>query len=118
MSYKDPKVVPVSIQSYIRLPKEMWNSVMTIEDSPLWHIQKLDPMAAHAVFQILAYMWSAIFALWIGNIFWFAICGMGHSLVIGGIFITAMTYREANKRANNNPTDNVTSGRMFGGEHE
>jgi hypothetical protein len=50
--------------------------------------------------------------------FWFAISGMGHSLIIGGIFITAMTYREANKRSKITPTDNVTSGRMFGGEHE
>ncbi len=112
------KTVPLSIVSILGIFKEAWNSIMTIEDSPLRHIQKLDPMAAHAVFQILAYMWSAIFALWIGNIFWFAISGMGHTLLIAGIFITAMTYREANKRSNNNPTDNVTSGRMFGGEHE
>ena len=102
------KVVPLSIVSIFDIFKEAWNSVMTIQDSPLRHIQRLDPMAAHAVFQILAYMWSAIFALWIGNIFWFAISGMGHTLVIGGIFITAMTYREANKRSNNDPTDNVT----------
>ena len=112
------KIVPLSIVSIFDIFKEAWNSIMTIEDSPLRHIQKLDPMAAHAVFQILAYMWSAIFALWIGNIFWFAISGMGHSLIIGGIFITAMTYREANKRSNNDPTDNITSSRMFGGEHE
>ena len=69
------KVVPVSVQSYISLPKEMWNSVMTIEDSPIRHIQKLDPMAAHAIFQILAYMWSAIFALYIGSIYVFGISG-------------------------------------------
>ena len=112
------KVVPLSVVSIFDLFKEAWNSVMTIQDSPLCHIQRLDPMAAHAVFQILAYMWSAIFALWIGNMFWFAISGMGHSLIIGGIFITAMTYREANKRSKITPADNVTSGRMFGGEHE
>ena len=112
------KIVPLSIISVFSLFKESWNSVMTIQDSPLRHIQRLDPMAAHAVFQILAYMWSAIFALWIGNMFWFAISGMGHSLIIGGIFITAMTYREANKRSKITPIDNVTSGRMFGGEHE
>lgn len=117
MSYK-LRVVPLSIVSVFGIFKEAWNSVMTIQDSPLRHIQRLDPMAAHAMFQILAYMWSAIFALWIGNIFWFAISGMGHSLVIGGIFITAMAYGEANKRSENRPTDNITSGRMFGGEHE
>jgi hypothetical protein len=117
MSHK-LKTVPLSIVSILGLFKEAWNSVMTIQNSPLRHIQRLDPMAAHAVFQILAYMWSAIFALWIGNIFWFAISGMGHSLVIGGIFITAMVYKGAEKNFKINPTDNVTSGRMFGGEHD
>ena len=112
------KVVPLSIVSIFDLFKETWNSVMTIQDSPLRHIQRLDPMAAHAVFQILAYMWSAIFALWIGNMFWFAISGMGDSLLIGGIFITAMVYKEAEKNSKIDPTDNVTSGRMFGGEHD
>ena len=116
MSYK-LKTEPLSIVSILGLFKEAWNSVMTIQNSPLRHIQRLDPMAAHAVFQILAYMWSAIFALWIGNIFWFAISGMGHSLVIGGIFITAMVYKGAEK-SSKKPTDNITSGRMFGGEHE
>jgi hypothetical protein len=43
---------------------------------------------------------------------------MGHSLVIGGIFITAMVYKEAEKSSKVDPTDNVTSGRMFGGEHD
>ena len=48
------KVVPLSVVSIFDLFKEAWNSVMTIQDSPLRHIQRLDPMAAHAVFQILA----------------------------------------------------------------
>ena len=109
-------VVPVSVQSYISLPKEMWNSVMTIENSPIRHIQKLDPMAAHAIFQILAYMWSAIFALYIGSIYAFGISGAFHSLIIGGIFITGMSYKEAEKRSIN-PTDGY-NGRMRGGEHE
>ena len=117
MSYK-LKTVPLSIVSILGLFKEAWNSVMTIQNSPLRHIQRLDPMAAHAVFQILAYMWSAIFALWISNILLFGISALGHALLIGGIFITAGVYREANKRSNKKPTDNVTSGRMFGGEHD
>lgn len=115
MSYNS-KVVPVSINSYLSLPREMWNSVMTIEDSPLRHLSRLDPMAAHAMFQILAWMWSAIFALWIGNFIWFAISGMGHVLLIAGIFLTAMTYKESEKRAIN-PRDGY-NGRMAGGEHE
>jgi len=112
------KIVPLSIVSVFNLFKESWDSVMTIENSPLRHIQRLDPMVAHVVFQILAYMWSAIFALWISNILWFGVSALGHALLIGGIFITAMVYKEANKRSNKKPTDNITSGRMFGGEHD
>ena len=112
------KIVPLSMMSIFDFFKEAWVSVMTIQNSPLRHIQILDPMAAHAMFQILAYMWSAIFALWISNILWFGISALGHALLIGGIFITAMVYREANKRSDKKPTDNVTSGRMFGGEHD
>ena len=108
-------VVPVSVNSYLTLPKEMWNSVMTIEHSPLRYLSRIDPMAAHAMFQILAYMWSAIFALWISNILWFGISALGHALLIGGIFITAMTYREAEKKSFK-PKDGY-NGRMYGGEH-
>ena len=40
--------------------KDMWNSVMTIEHSPL---RKLDPRVGHMVFTILGFMWSAIFGI-------------------------------------------------------
>ena len=44
----------------IEIVKEGWNSIMTIEHSPL---RKLDPQVAHMVFTILGFMWSAIFAI-------------------------------------------------------
>ena len=115
MSYKS-KVVPVSIFSYFSIAREAWDSIMTIDNSPIRHIKRLDPMAAHAIFQILAYMWSAIFALYIGSIYAFGISGAFHSLLIGGIFITAASYKQAEKRSLN-PRDGY-NGRMAGGEHE
>jgi hypothetical protein len=38
--------------------------------------------------------------------------------VLAGIFITALTYKEAEKNSKVDPIDNVSSGRMFGGEHD
>ena len=60
-------------------------------------------------------MWSAIFALYIGSIYVFGISGALHSLIIGGIFITGLSYKEAEKRSIN-PKDGY-NGRMQGGEH-
>jgi hypothetical protein len=89
----------------------MWKSVMTIENSPL---KNLDPRAAHMVFQCLAFVWSGIFAAMISSYQAFGISAMFHVLLIGGVFITAMTFRSANKQKY--PTN--YSGRGRGGEHE
>ena len=39
-----------TISSLIKLPREMWDSVMTVEKSPL---RNLDPMVGHMIFQCL-----------------------------------------------------------------
>ena len=46
----------------IEILKEAWRGVMTIEHSPLRH---LDPRVAHMLFSILGFMWSAIFGIMI-----------------------------------------------------
>jgi len=100
--------------------KFLWSLVMTIENSPL---RKLDPMAAHMIFQTLAFVWSGIFGLMVGSIWAVGISGIAHVLFIAGIVITATTFRQADQNPNVvnkmfTPRDNVTSGRMNGGEHE
>ena len=75
--------------------KQTWNSVMTVEGSSL---KNLDPMVAHLIFQVLAYMWCAIFALWVGSVMAFGISGALHSLLIGGAFITAIVHRQADRK--------------------
>ena len=76
--------------------KDMWNSVMTIEHSPL---RKLDPRVGHMVFTILGFMWSAIFGIAImDSILSFGISAVAHIVIISGIFITAMVFNEAEKR--------------------
>jgi len=78
------------------LIKDMWNTVMTIEHSPL---RKLDPRVAHMVFSILGFMWSAIFGIVIVESFTaFGISAIVHVCLISGIAITALVFNEADKR--------------------
>ena len=90
-SYKAFPLIAIPI-----LIKDCWNTVMTIEHSPL---RKLDPMVAHMVFTILGFMWSAIFGIAIVESFTaFGVSAVVHICLISGIFITAMVFNEADKR--------------------
>ena len=83
-----------TIKTLVALPRDMWNSVMTIEHSPL---RNLDPMVAHMIFQCLFFVWSGIFAVMIGSYMAFGISAAFHLLLISGITITAVTFRQADK---------------------
>jgi hypothetical protein len=93
----------------------MYSSVMTIENSPL---RKLDPRVAHMVFQCLAFVWSGIFAAMLGSYIAFGISASIHVLFLAGVFITAMTMREADKRPQTFNRLGGYNGRGNGGEHE
>jgi len=70
------------------------------------------------VFQLLAYMWCAIFALYIGSISYFGVSAVIHTVLVAGIFITAATMREADKRPGRvNKALSGYNGRGKGGEH-
>ena len=80
----------------IEIVKEGWNSVMTIENSPL---RKLDPRVAHMVFSILGFMWSAIFGILImESMTAFTVSAVAHIALISGCVITYFVFREADKR--------------------
>ena len=119
MNYKPSDIFPPA--GIFKGAKDAWNSVMTIENSPL---RKLDPMAGHMVFQLLAYMWCAVFALYIGSISYFGISALVHTIIIGGIFITSAVMREADKRPERlnklagTKTIDGYNGRRNGGEHD
>ena len=83
-----------TIKTLFAMPKEMWDGVMTIEHSPL---RNLDPMVAHMIFQCLFFIWSGIFAVMIGSYMAFGISAAFHLLLISGITITAVTFRQADK---------------------
>ena len=108
-----------TLTTLFALPKEMWDSVMTVEKSPL---RNLDPMVGHMVFQCLFFIWSGIFAVMIGSVIAFGISAAFHIFLISGITITAITFRQADK----NPASlnkllqsgHKYNGRGNGGEHE
>jgi len=78
--------------------RDSWRGIMTIEHSPL---RKLDPMAAHMLFTILGFMWSAIFGIAIVESYTaFGISAIVHIVIISGVAITALVFNEADKRPN------------------
>lgn len=116
---KSPIGWATTIKTLFTLPKEMWNSVMTVENSPL---KNLDPMVGHMVFQCLFFIWSGLFALMVGSYVAFGVSAAFHLLLVSGITITAVAFRQAEK----NPeslnkllqTGRKYTGRASGGEHE
>ena len=93
----------------------MWSSFMSIENSPL---RKLDPRVSHMIFQCLAFIWSGLFAVMIGSYMVFGISAILHLCLIAGIFITAVTMNEADKRPQTFNRIVGYNGRANGGEHE
>lgn len=106
---KSPGIVNTTIFFFTEI-KSMYNSVMTIEHSPL---KKFDPMVAHMIFQVLALVWSGVFAAMLGSYIAFGISAAFHIFLITGVLITALTFN----RANNIGNSKIYSGRAAGGEH-
>ena len=108
-----------TITELVNAPRDLWNSVMTVENSPL---KNLDPMVGHMVFQILFFIWSGLFAVMVGSMIAFGASALLHMSIVSGVAITVATFRQAEK----NPTSinkllqsgRKYNGRAIGGEHE
>ena len=108
-----------TITEIINIPKDMWDSVMTVEKSPL---RNLDPMVGHMIFQCLFFIWSGIFALMVGSFMAFGISATFHVLLISAITITVVTFRQAERNPESLNTllksGRKYNGRANNGEHE
>lgn len=102
-----------TVVSLATIVKDAYRSVMTIEHSPL---KNFDPIVAHMMFQVLAFVWSGIFAMMLGSFLAFGISAAFHVLFISGVCITAMVFKEGNKRSLPYRAAKY-NGRMNGGEH-
>ena len=69
---------------------------MDVDQNPL---RTTNLVAAHMVMQILAWMWSVIFAVALGSYLAFGVSAIAHSLVLGGLFVTLTIFR-MNERSN------------------
>ena len=100
-----------TISTMFSMPREMWDSVMTVEKSPL---RNLDPMVAHMIFQCLFFIWSGLFAVMVGSYYAFGISAAFHICLITGITLTVTVFRQAE----NNPESInklMQSGRKYNG---
>ena len=78
---------------------DAWNGVMNYERNPLRHIPDLQ--VRHMVMQILAFMWSAVFALYIADsITAFGISAIAHMAFIVAVVVTVGTFKVAESAPN------------------
>ncbi len=71
-----------------------WNAVMDESRNPL---RNTEPMTAHMIMQILAWMWSAIFAVMLSSYVVFGVTAILHALLIAGVFVTWMVFRNVER---------------------
>ena len=82
--------------------KQIVNAYNVIMDSKVNPLSRIpDLQVRHMVMQVLAFIWSGIFALYITNsIFAFGISAIAHMLLLAAIVITVATFKVA-ERYNN-----------------
>ena len=76
----------------IRSLAATWRLVMDTDSNPLMRIPK---MQRFQMMQVLAYMWSLVFAAWVGSALIFGVSVVGHAILLIGVFFTAGVFRHA-----------------------
>ena len=77
--------------------KDIWNSIMNSNINPISSIQNIQ--IRHMLMQILAFMWSGVFSLYIINsLYVFGITAIAHALLISAIFVTAFVFHTAKNK--------------------
>ena len=75
---------------------DSWEGIMNYRRNPLRHIPDLQ--VRHMIMQVLAFVWSGVFALYIyESIFAFGVSAVSHLCLILAIVITVSTFRQAEK---------------------
>lgn len=74
----------------------LYNTVM---DSSINPLSTLPKMVRFQFMSMLAFMWSGVFSLWIGNLALFGPSAIGHMVLLVGVFFTADTFRRARRMA-------------------
>ena len=75
---------------------DLYNFFFDLKVNPLRHIP--NPFTQFILMFYLSVMWTAIFTLWAGYTIFYGIYSVGgHLLIVGGFFITAGIFRDAEK---------------------
>ena len=72
-----------------------YNMLMDPSENPLRNLPRI--VRFHYML-LLSYMWSAIFALWIGYTWLMGPSLVAHSLILVGVFFTSETFALANRQ--------------------
>ena len=80
-----------------------YNLIMDDDRNPF---RQLPKMVRFQLMAILAYMWSAVFSIWIGSMFSLWPMIVGHTAVIVAIFFTADVFRLARGQQNRDYRNN------------
>ena len=79
-----------------RFVYDSWNSVMNAKWNPLRHIP--DMQVRHMVMQVLAFVWSGVFAIYIANsITAFGISAIAHMGLITAVVLTVGSFKVAER---------------------
>jgi len=71
---------------------DAWNGIMNYERNPLRHIPDLQ--VRHMVMQVLAFMWSAVFAILIADsVFAFGVSAIAHVVFVAAVVVTIGTFK-------------------------
>ena len=85
------------MKKIIDIFKSFWSPIMDSNVSPLKNITNLK--IRHMVMQILAFMWSGVFSLYIvDSVFVFGFTAIAHALLIAALFITMFVFFTAEKK--------------------
>ena len=85
------------MKKIIDIFKSFWSPIMDSNVNPLKNITNLK--IRHMVMQILAFMWSGVFSLYIGAcVFVFGFTAIAHALLIAALFITMFVFFTAEKK--------------------
>ena len=90
---------------------KLYHLVMDSRHNPLSNIS--DTNTRHLVMQVLAWMWSIIFSIWMGSILVFGISATIHAVLLAGMFVTVGVFETAKSK----PAYSGDLGRANDGEH-
>ena len=84
----------VSQESKMKFVVDCWDMIMDHERNPLSNIKDLN--IRHMVMQVMAFMWSLVFAVLIADSFFiFGISAFAHAFFITALVITVAVFKQA-----------------------